>query len=164
MASFLPVILMVKMATGGKTDASGYSLPSEERKEDGKEGQEQERAEPHADGSRSGPVAAAWVPRGSDNTRDKTAHSRRSTSTRSQTKKHYSGNNGHLTSVFWAPKSEQRRNKSHPDPLSADGGRASPGAASARWPHPGLTVATFPPKHLRSYKEAGQQRHQGHAV
>lgn len=40
-------------------DASGYSLPSEERKEDGKEGQEQERAEPHADGSRSGPVAAA---------------------------------------------------------------------------------------------------------
>lgn len=50
---------MVKMATGGKTDASGYSLASEERKEDGKEGQERERAEPHTDGSRSDPVAAA---------------------------------------------------------------------------------------------------------
>ena len=43
---------MVKMTTRGKTDALGYSHtappPSEEWKEDGKWGQERERAEPHA--------------------------------------------------------------------------------------------------------------------
>lgn len=59
--------------------------------------------------------------------------------------KHYSGNNGHLASVFWAPQFEQRRNKSHPDPLSADGGRAiqhqlassSISQMATPWPHGG---------------------------
>lgn len=33
----------------------------------------------------------------------------------------HSGNNVHLTSAFWAPEFEQRRNKPHPDSVSADG-------------------------------------------
>ena len=73
----------------------------------------------------------------------------------------HSGNNVHLTSAFWAPEFAQRRNKPHPDSVSADGRWVCPGAASARWPYTGLAVATFPPKSLSSSQEAGQQRHPG---
>lgn len=44
----------------------------------------------------------------------------------------HSGNNVHLTSAFWAPEFEQRRNKPHPDSVSADGRWVRPGAAPAR--------------------------------
>lgn len=118
------------MATRGKTDASGYSLPSEERKEDGKEGQERERAEPH-----TAAEATLWpLPEFLEGltTRATGPLTPDAPPRPGQGQKHYSGNVVHLTSVFWAPKFEQRRNKPHPDPLSADGGRASPGAASAR--------------------------------
>lgn len=63
-----------------------------------------------AHGSRSDPVAAAWVPRGSDNTSDKTAHSRCSTSTRSRTKtlfwKCRSPNFSLLGSQVWTKKKQ----------------------------------------------------------
>lgn len=70
--------------------------------------------------------------------------------------KHYSGNNGHLASVFWAPQFEQRRNKSHPDPLSADGGRASQEqhqldghTLASRWP-PSLQSISAPTRRQAS--------------
>lgn len=125
---------MVQMATRGKTDALGYSHtappPSEEWQEDGKWGQERERAEPHAAAE-----ATPWpLPEFLDGlitqvTRPLTPDA---PPRPGQRRKRYSGNNFHLTSVFWAPKFKQRRNKPHPDPLSAHGGRACPEAAPAR--------------------------------
>lgn len=154
---------MVKMATRGKTDALGYSHtappPSEEWQEDGKWGQESERAEPHAAAE-----ATPWLlPELLDGliTRVTRPLTPDAPPRPGQRWKRYSGNNFHLTSVFWAPKFKQRRNRPHPGPLSAHGGRACPEAAPARWLYPDLTVATVPPKHLHSSQEAGQQRHQG---
>lgn len=80
--SFLPVIFKVKMATRGKTDALGYSHtappPSEERKRRREVGSGTGKSWATRS-KRSDPVAAAWVPRRSDNTSDKTTHSRCST-------------------------------------------------------------------------------------